>query len=1057
MKNIRQKFIGKFSLDKKRHILTQINVFFFLLLFGNVSMMAQSFVVKGKVLDANDEPLIGAAIVLKNQSNVGTVADFDGNFTLEVPNKNAVLTVSYLGMTPQDVKVDGRSTIVVVLREDSEMLDEVVVVGYGQQKKVSVVGAITQTKGEVLERTGGVSDIGSALTGNLPGVITTASTGMPGEEDPQIIIRGMSSWNNSAPLILVDGIERPMSGIDINSVQSISVLKDASATAVYGVKGANGVILITTKRGQEGKATIGGGASVTFKIPSQLPNKLDSYDAFRLRNSAIEYELGLVPSSWTDITPQAIINKYRNPANLEESERYPNVDWNEWMFKDFALSENVNVNISGGTKFVKYYAAVDYQYEGDLFKEYDNGRGYQTTYGYNRINMRSNLDFNLTKTTVLKTNLSGSHGVKQGPRTAYEYNIWGSAYTTPPNVFLPQYSDGTWGYDPVNNANNSVAQLALAPQNTRTTTRLTTDFTLEQNLDFLLKGLKAKASLSFDNVFYEQNRGVNSTDASQYKYINPETGEVSYKETTGVHNFDFHEQINWLTEGGSVDNGATERHLYYSGQLDYNNTFGKHTVGAMGLFSRQERARGSIVPHYREDWAFRVTYDYADKYFFEYNGAYNGSDKFSAENRFAFFNSGALGWMISEESFMSFLRERKILDMLKVRASYGEIGNDEIGYEWDATRRWLYMSQWAIGGNIKTGSYNVDSPYTFYRETTVGNENIHWEVVRKFNLGIDYSFLDGLIAGSVEYFRDRRTDILVSGSDRAMPSYFGGIISAPWANLGIVKNSGYEVEVRLNKVLKNGLRLWANMNMTHAKDIIVERDDAGLLPDYQKKAGKPIGQTNTYVDKGYIQTMDDLYGSTPFESLDNQKLPGTYNILDYNADGVINSYDQIPYAYSGNPQNTYSASLGFDWKGWSFFMQFYGVNNVTRQVVFSTFGQKQLIAYDEGTRWGKNQPDADVPMPRWGSTTNGYFDGTRYFYDGSYIRLKNIELAYTFTNKWVKSLGISNLKLYLNGNNLWLWTRMPDDRESNFAGTGWASQGAYPTIKRVNLGLKFTL
>lgn len=1054
MKNIRQKFLENSSSNQKL-FLTRSRIFFLLLFFCSVSLMAQNgVVVKGKVLDANDEPLIGAAIVLKGNTNVGTVADFDGNFTLEVPNRNSVLTVSYLGMTPQDVKVNGRTMIVVVLREDTEVLDEVVVVGYGQQKKASVVGAITQTSSKVLERAGGVSDLGSALTGNLPGVVTTASTGMPGEEDPQIVIRGASSWNNSAPLILVDGIERPMSGIDVNSVESISVLKDASATAVYGVKGANGVILITTKRGKEGKATINAGGSMALKMPSKLPNKLDSYDAFQLRNDAVEYELGLTPDSWMYMMSQEQMNKYRNPANQAEAERYPNIDWADWMFKDYAFSENANVSVSGGTRFVKYYAAIDYQHEGDLFKEYDNGRGYQTPYGYNRVNMRSNLDFQLTKTTLLKTNLSGSHGVKQGPRTSYEYNIWGSAYSTPPNVFYPQYSDGTWGYDPINNANNSVAQLALAGQNTRTTTRLTTDFTLEQKLDFIVKGLSAKASISWDNVFYEQNRGVNSTDQALYKYINPETGAVSYNPSQGSHNFDFHEQVNWIAEGGSIDNNATERHLYYSAQIDYNNTFGNHTVGAMGLFSRQERAKGSIVPNYREDWAFRVTYNYANKYFLEYNGAYNGSDKFSADNRFVFFNSGAIGWMLSEEKFM---KKIKFLDMLKLRASYGEIGNDVIGDEWDTTRRWLYMDQWETGGNIATGLYNVASPYTFYRQKTVGNTDIHWEVVRKFNFGIDYSFLDGLFAGNIEIFRDKRSDILISGSDRAMPSYFGGIVNAPWVNMGKVKNRGYELELRINKTLRNSLHLWANMNMTHAVNEIIEADDPELLPDYQKDAGKSIGQTHTYVDHGYTQTMDDIYGSTAFESNDDQKLPGTYYILDYNGDGVINSYDQIPYGYSSSPQNTYSASLGFDYKGWSFFVQFYGVNNVTRQVVFSTFGQKQLIAYDEGSRWSKYNPNPDVPMPRFGSTTNSYYDAARYFYDGSYIRLKNIELSYTFTSGWIKSLGLSNLKLYVNGNNLWVWTRMPDDRESNFAGTGWASQGAYPTVKRINFGLKFTL
>lgn len=369
----------------------KIHYLILLLLLSCLPTLAQNGVtVKGTVVDGNGETVIGASVVVKNNNSIGTISDIDGNFTLAVPNDKVTLVVSFIGMKSQEVKIAGQKTLKITLEDDSQQLEEVVVVGYGQQKKASVVGAITQTSAKVLERAGGVSDLGSALTGNLPGVITTASTGMPGEEDPQIVIRGASSWNNSSPLILVDGIERPMSGIDVNSVESISVLKDASATAVYGVKGANGVILITTKRGKEGKATINVSGSMALKMPSKLPNKLDSYDAFQLRNNAVEYELGLASDSWMYMMPQAEIDKYRHPANQAEAERYPNIDWADWMFKDHAFSENANVSVSGGTRFVKYYASIDYQHEGDLFKEYDNGRGYQTTYGYNRVNMRSN-------------------------------------------------------------------------------------------------------------------------------------------------------------------------------------------------------------------------------------------------------------------------------------------------------------------------------------------------------------------------------------------------------------------------------------------------------------------------------------------------------------------------------------------------------------------------------------------------------------------------------------------------------------------------------------------
>ena len=382
------------------------------MLFCCVAASAQSFTAKGVVVDSNGEPVIGAGVALKGNETVGTVTDLDGNFALSVPDGNAVLVVSFIGMETNEVPVS-KSAMKVILSDDSLMLQETIVVGYGQQKKASVVGAITQTTGEVLERAAGVSSVGAALTGNLPGVVTTQSTGMPGEEDPKITIRSGSSWNGSDPLVLVDGIERPMTSVDISSVESISVLKDASATAVYGVKGANGVILVTTKRGTEGKARIDVGFNATMKAPSKLPNKMDSYDALMARNVSLEHELALMGAdSWAYIRPQSFIENYRNQTTVEQMERYPNVDWQKALFNDFAMAYNANVNVSGGTKFVKYFASADYQNEGDLFKLYPNNRGYESGYGYDRINVRSNLDFKITNTTTLKVNLSGSSAKK---------------------------------------------------------------------------------------------------------------------------------------------------------------------------------------------------------------------------------------------------------------------------------------------------------------------------------------------------------------------------------------------------------------------------------------------------------------------------------------------------------------------------------------------------------------------------------------------------------------------------------------------------------------------
>lgn len=1040
-----------------RRLLARLHLAHLLIVILSLSASAQQKrTVKGIVVDQQHNTVIGATVTVKG-TNLKALSDINGRFSIAVPADRHTLVISFIGMLSQEVDIQGKTEVRVSMKDDMARLEEVVVIGYGTQKKASVVAAVAQTSGKVLERAGGVSSIGAALTGNVPGVVTTQSTGMPGEEDPRIVIRGRSTWNNNDPLILVDGIERPMTSVDIGSVESISVLKDASATAVFGVRGANGVILITTKRGREGQASVRGTVNNAVKVPSKLPGKYDAYDALRIRNQVIEYELALRPESWNDYLPQSIIDKYRYPADLAEAERYPNVNWDKVLFKDYAMSHNANVNITGGTSKVKYFASADYLYEGDLFRKFENNRGYQAGYGFNRLNMRSNLDFNLSKSTVLRASLSGSRGVKKMPwgASSSDYSYWIAAYTTAPDVFMPRYSDGTWGYHAPNvqRGLNSARILAVSGTEFTTTNRITTDFTLDQDLGSLVKGLNFKGTIALDNTFVEGDRGINDQNNDiQAKWIDPETGQTTYQLAFDATNrFDFQNGINWTTRGGAVEDWSTYRRLFYQAQLNYSKTLAlKHTISAMGLFNRNQYATGSEIPFNREDWVFRTTYNYANKYIAEYNGSYNGSSKFGPDNRFAFFQSGGIGWTISEEKFMKPLG---FIDNLKVRASYGEIGDDSGG------ARWLYLTQWAYGEQTKlgvTGEGSEASPYVWYRESALGNPDIRWEKVRKANVGVDFSFFRGLISGKLDVFKDRRSDILLTGDRRAIPSYFGAV--APVANLGKVENKGYELELAFEKKLNSNLRLWGNGNYTTAKDKVLEADDATLLPQYQKRAGKQISQTYSYVNGSYYNTWDELYASTITDNGDGQKLPGNYHILDYNADGVIDSKDNIPFAFPSVPQHTFNATLGVDWKGFSAFVQVYGVNNVTRQVVFSSLSGQNHLVYDEGSYWSKDNTNGDAPLPRWLSTPSSYSPGNRFMYDGSYIRLKNAEIAYTFSksNSFVKKIGIENLRVFVNGNNLAVWTKMPDDRESNFAGTGWASQGAYPTVKRFNLGANIT-
>ena len=1045
-----------------------------LMLMAFCTTVQAQITVTGNVTDGAADPLIGASVIVKGNASLGTVTDFDGNFQLKVPSESSVLVISYVGMTTKEIKIGKQRSFKVTLQDDTQ-LQEVVVVGFGQQKKASVVGAITQTTGEVLERAAGIGSVGAALTGNLPGVATIATTGQPGEEDPQIYIRGAAAWNQDAqPLILVDGVKREIKSVDITSVATISVLKDASATAVYGVEGANGVILITTKRGQEGKAKIDFGFNATLKTVSKLPRKYDSYDGYMYRNQAIENELAIGgDASWAYYRPQTFINNFINQdhtvrpnfdangnylGDYSQAERYPNIDWQDEMFKSTAFSYNTNLNISGGTKAVKYFVSFDYQNEGDMTRIWDNRQGYEGGYAYNRLNVRSNLDFQITKTTQFKVNLAGSNAQQKTPRYYYgnsgeffQQQNWAGAYGMPPNVFPVQFSDNSWGYYPlVSNMANSPMNVALSGYELKTITRIFTDFSLEQDLGFITKGLIARGTISWDNQFNESARGIDQAGGghtSKRMYMLPEDG-VLHPENQIYTNtgFDFYEKVDWRTVPGSV--GYTNRATEMSLQLFWARQFGKHNVTLMGNWKRRIQAGNAELENRREDWVFRTTYDYNSKYFAEFNGAYNGSQKFSPDNRFAFFCSGAAGWMISEEPFMKKLKEKRILDMFKIRGSIGEIGDDNAG------ARWAYMNQWAVINKVHMTLTDGESPFQGYRESVIAAPDLKWATVLKKNLGFDYAFLGGMFAGSFDWFRDDRKDIFVSGGNRSVPSYYGAR-TVPDINKGEMKNSGFEFEIRFNKVLKNGMRFWANCNYTYAHNEIKLKDDPALLPAYRRAQGYSQGQYHSFIDNGFIGTYDELYSTPKREKDDTQVMIGDHYIVDFNADGVVDeTYDQAPYGYTGNPEHTYNATIGWEWKGFSWFAQFYGVTGVTRDVGLASFNNKLLTVYDNGDWWNPVAGDGDVVVPRF-TTQVAYNDGTQYLYDGSYFRLKNVEVAYTWTKGWIKKLGFSSLKIYLNGNNLFMITKMPDDREGNgnFSGGG----GAYPTVRRFNLGVKLNI
>ncbi len=481
----------------------------------------------------------------------------------------------------------------------------------------------------------------------------------------------------------------------------------------------------------------------------------------------------------------------------------------------------------------------------------------------------------------------------------------------------------------------------------------------------------------------------------------------------------------------------------YQAQLNYARRFDKHNVSALALFKREEHARGSQFKNYREDWVFRVTYDYDSRYLFETNGAYNGSEQFGPGYRFDFFPSLALGWVVSNEKFFTY----DWVDNLKLRYSMGKVGDDRV-----SGGRWQYSSQYAYGGYARLSEQtNGRSPYTFYRESTVGNPNIQWETALKKNFGVKLSVLKGLFSTSIDYFTEDRSNILLTGSNRNIPPFFG--VTPPSANLGEVEASGFEVELGYNQKFNPDFTLWAKLAITHNQNKVLFRDDRPLQFDYLKHAGYPIGQNRWLLRTEFYNNWDEVYASVPTENNDLDKLPGYYNLIDFNADGIIkSSEDTPPIGYSGIPQNTANLSLGASYKRLSAFVQLYGVNNVNRYVGQMSFDNETDILFAHASDyWSKDNPNATSFLPRWKTSAENI--GDYYLHDASSFRIRTAEISYSLTGlDWVKRAGISSLRVYLNGNNLFYWSRLPDDREDTYSGAS-DTQGAYPTMRRINLGI----
>lgn len=1006
---------------------------------------AQTKTIKGVVKDPTGETVIGASVLEKGTTN-GTITDFDGNFQLEVA-ENAVLQISYIGFQTIDVLVKGKSSLNVILKEDTEVLEEVVVVGYGAQKKESVVGAISQVSSKELLKSP-AANVSQALAGKITGVVTNQTSGAPGADDAQIFIRGRATFAGDAqPLILVDGVERSFSQIAPDDIETISVLKDASATAVYGVRGANGVMLITTKRGKEQKPKVSLSANWQIQSPTRRDTYLNSYDSVVLLEEALAND-GL-PSQYSAYDLSMYKKSVEGTLTGRDAAIYPNVDWYDTVLRKSAPAQRYNVNIQGGTKRVRYYASAEYYGQEGLFKNFSTDQyGNSSNSSYRRYAFRGNLDFKVIDDLTLSVNFGTRFEERRTPNSNEALNgsyseVFYEINHTPGWLFPVKYegvedADGRTLYGGNSqNQNNIVGRLAEAGFSRATNTINETNFIVDYDLHKITEGLKFRGMASFDYDAYYNRKFTAAfstyelTDRDQY---NTMAGYTQFNNDTE------------LTYAGNDQ--TTTYKLYLEAQLNYARKFGKHDVTAMLLYNQNDyRFQADLAQRY-QGLVGRATYGYDDRYLAEVNFGFNGSENFRKGKRFGFFPSFSLGWRISNEKFME--GTKGWLDNLKLRGSYGEVGNDVYMVN-GIKQRFLYEPVWTqlanaymFGSNRwETGIYESQYP----------NYNVTWERARKYNAGLEFSFAGGLLSGTFDYFYEKRTDILTTYQSR--PQWVGVNMAA--GNLGSTKNSGYEFELKHNNRIGNDFYYNIGFTFSHAHNEILGMDEPDAKTEYRKREGHPINQYFGLVCEGFVTQADLDNPDFPKSTYGNVSV-GDLKYKDMNQDGFIDDRDETFIGFSDIPENTYSLTLGAQWKGFGISVMLYGVDKVSR-----FYDAEAMYAFVDGGkvrehhigRWNPamseewNLANATYPLLHYDDGGNHNQRQNSFFLkNGAFLRLKNVELSYSLPQKWIKKALMSECRVFVNGNNLVTWDHLDGltDPESN-------GSNRYPIMKTVNFGV----
>lgn len=1017
-----------------------------LLLSCSMGTWAQNIVVTGVVTDAQKEPLIGVNVAVKDVPGLGAITDINGKYKISIEPYQRLI-FSYVGFDKVEVLIKEQRVVNVSMKESAaSSLDEVVITGTGVQKKLTVTGAITTVNVSDLTHTAN-GNVVNALAGNVAGVLAMQISGQPGRNTSEFWIRGISTFGAStSALVLVDGFERDLDDVNIEDIESFSVLKDASATAIYGSRGANGVVLITTKHGKAGKINIDAKVETSYNTRTITPKFVDGYTYATMMNEA------RITRNQEPIYQQDELDLLRMGL---DPDLYPNVDWTDLLLKDGAMTYRANVNMNGGGSTARYFVSLSYLKEDGMYKTDETLRkDYNTNANANTWNYRLNTDIDITKTTLLKVGVSGS--LKKYNEPGLSGDVWKSLMYQNPISVPVMYSNG---YVPAYGTGDRTNPWVLATQTgykEHWENTIQSNLTLEQKLDFITQGLKFVGRFGFDT--WNKNNIDRIKWPEQYK-------AQRFRDENGNLVFDRVTEEQKMKQTSSAEGNRNE---IFEAELHYDRGFKEHHVGGLLKFNQDSKVftvgtgedikKGIARRHL--GLAGRVSYNWNYRYFVDFNFGYNGSENFADGHRFGFFPAVSAAWNVAEEPIIK--KNLKWMNMFKIRYSFGKVGNDvlKIG---DDEYRFPYLYTIGDGSGYTWADYNYNNSYSGKRYTDLASNYATWEIATKHDLGVDLALFNDKFTATVDYFHEQREGIWMER--KYLPSIVG-LGSNPRANVGKVLSEGFDGNFAFREKI-NKVDITVRGNITYSQNTILEKDEENNVYPYQMERDYRVNQAKGLIALGLFKDYDDIRNSPKQEFGTVQ--PGDIKYKDVNGDGVVNDGDKVAIGATTKPNMIYGFGISASWKGLDVNVHFQGAGKTSFFIEGATVhafsaGEWGNILSDvaNSNRWidheisgtmATENPNASYPRLSYGGNSNNYRQSTFWLRNGSYLRLKTLELGYSIPKPLVNKIRFNNIRLFLRGSNLLTFSsfKLWDPELGSSTGT------EYPLAKSLTLGLSVNL